>query len=218
MSAISSGLLTLDGSDAGSIQERTDRVTDGLLSSLPYAEQLSATERRGIVARYNAVLEGNFIYWMTGAYLAARSDVARSITLENLHEEIRDSHPAMLRRFAVAAGAVPTDSDALAVSRELLDVRLFIGRLSPAPILAMMAFFEGYIQRFMPYLAELAQRQGSVEMECTDVHGVCDITHTKELFRALEAEITLANDPYETVNLFEGVDLLRALLQTIVDS
>ncbi|HEV2202017.1 MAG TPA: iron-containing redox enzyme family protein [Bryobacteraceae bacterium] len=217
MSATSSGLLTSDGSDAVSIQERTDRVTDDLLSSLPYTEQLSATERRGIIARYTAVLEGNFIYWMTGAYLAARSDVARSIILENLYEEVRDCHPGMLRRFAIAAAAAPTDSDALAVSRELLNVRLFIGRLSPVAILVMMAFFEGLIQRFMPYLAGLAQRQGSIEQEYTDVHGVCDVAHTKELYRALEAEMTLANDPRETGKLFEGVYLLRTLLQKIVN-
>ena len=212
----SSALVTLDRSHEVSIQERTDRVTDNLLSSLPAARQLSATERRGVIARYAAVLEGNFIYWMTGAYLAVRSEVARSIILENLHEEVRDCHPAMLRRFALAAGAFPTDSDALAVSPELLDVRLFIGRLSPVAILAMMAFFEGLIHRFMPYLAELAQRQGSIDQEYTDVHGVCDISHTRELYRALEAEMTLAKDPRETVDTFEGVDLLRTLIEKII--
>jgi hypothetical protein len=44
----------------------------------------------------------------------------------------------------------------------------------------------------MAYLAELAVRQGSTDMEYTDVHGVCDITHTEELFNALEAELALA--------------------------
>jgi hypothetical protein len=78
-----------------------------------------------------------------------------------------------------------------------------------------MAFFEGFIQRFMPYLADLAQRQGSAEMEYTDVHGVCDITHTQELFRALAAEMALNPVEPET-NLFEGVDLLRSLIHTIV--
>ena len=29
-------------------------------------------------------------------------------------------------------------------------------------------------------------------MEYTDVHGVCDVTHTEELFRALDAEMALA--------------------------
>ena len=42
----------------------------------------------------------------------------------------------------------------------------------------MMAFFEGFIQKFMAYLAELAAAQGSTEFEYTDVHGVCDVTHT----------------------------------------
>src|SRR5207245_3176726 len=111
--------------------------------------------------------------------------------------------------------AIPTDADAQAVHRDLMNVRLFIGRLSAVPILVTMAFFEGFIQRFMSYLAELARRQGSVEMEYTDVHGVCDVTHTQELFRALQAEMALAR-PTPVDELFEGVGILRALLQNIV--
>jgi len=80
-----------------------------------------------------------------------------------------------------------------------------------------MAFFEGFIQRFMPYLADLARRQGSTEMEYTDVHGVCDVTHTQELFRALEAEIALA-PPIPAKEMFEGVELLQALIQNIVNN
>jgi hypothetical protein len=196
------------------IQAHIDRATEDLLASLPTPGQLSAEERRGIIARYTAVLEGNFIYWMTGAYIAVGSDEARAKIMDNLREEVRDSHPAMLRRFALAAHAVPTDADAQAVYRNLSNVRLFIGRLSPVPIVVTMAFFEGFIQRFMPYLAELAERQGSAEMEYTDVHGVCDVTHTQELFRALEAEMALTQP--EAEETFEGVELLRTLIQNIV--
>jgi Iron-containing redox enzyme len=193
-----------------------DRVTDDLLASLPAAGQLSASGRRGMIARYSAVLEGNFIYWMTGAYLAARSEEARSIILDNLLEEVRDAHPLMLRKFAMAANAQPTDADALVVYPNLSDVRLFIGRLEAAPILAMMAFFESFIQRFMSYLEELAERQGSSEKEYTQVHGVCDIAHSEGLFRGLEAEIILADDPREPEDyLFEGVHLLRALIESV---
>jgi hypothetical protein len=215
MSAVLPDLLTLKQSHPASLQEHIDRVIDELLAAFPHAEQLSADERRGIIARYTAVLEGNFIYWMTGAYLAVRSEDARSIILDNLREEVRDCHPGMLRKFAIAARAVPTDSDALAVYQNLSNVRLFIGRLSPVPILAMMTFFEGFIQRFMAYLADLAQRQGSAEQEYTDVHGVCDVAHTQELLRALDAEMMLAYEPVE--NLFEGVDLLQTLIRNIGD-
>ena len=114
----------------------------------------------------------------------------------------------------MAAHAAPTASDALAVYPNLSQVRLFIGRLSPAPIVAMMAFFEDFIQRFMPYLAELAKRQGSVELEYTDVHSVCDSAHSQALFHALDAEMALSNEPAE--DLFEGVYLLQALLHNIV--
>src|ERR1700680_132545 len=134
MSTLASGLQTLDRSHTESIQEHNDRVVDNLLTSLPHAKLLSAIERRGIIARYTAVLEGNFIYWMTGAYLSVRSEEARWIILENLREEVRDCHPGMLRRFTMAAHAAPKDSDTLDVYRNLSNVRLFIGRLSPVPI------------------------------------------------------------------------------------
>lgn len=192
-------------------------MTGDLLASLPAIEQLSAYSRRGIIARYSSVLEGNFIYWMTGAYLAAKTEEARSIIQGNLLEEVRDSHPLMLRKFAMAAQAVPNDSDALAVYTELSDVRLFIGRLAPEPIVAMMAFFESFIQKFMAYLEELARRQGSEENEYTQVHGVCDIAHSQELFHALGAEMAVAADSHESAEyLFEGVHLLRTLIQVII--
>jgi hypothetical protein len=209
------GLATSNESKTFPIQARVEREIDDLLASLPAPRQLSADERRGIIARYTAVLEGNFIYWMTGAYLSAGSDEARAKIIDNLREEVRDCHPGMMRRFAIAANAVPTDADAQAVYRNLMNVRLFIGRLSGVPILVTMAFFEGFIQRFMAYLAELAQRQGSAEMEYTDVHGVCDVTHTQELIRALEAEMALT-PPMPANEMFEGVDLLRTLIQNIV--
>jgi hypothetical protein len=198
------------------IKEHIDCAVDELLASFPAPEQLTAEQRRGIIARYSSVLEGNFIYWMTGAYLAVGSDEARSIILENLREEVRDCHPGMLRKFSIAAHSVPTDSDALGVYPELSGVRLFVGRLSGVRIVLMMAFFEGFIQRFMAYLAKLAQLQGSVEMEYTDVHGVCDVAHTQGLLRALDMEMAL--DPIDPANdLYEGINLLRALIQTVVD-
>ena len=198
-----------------SIQQQIGQSIDELMASLPDQAKLSADQRRGIIARYTAVLEGNFIYWMTGAILSVESDEAREIILENLHEEVRDSHPAMLRRFAVAAHAYPTDSDAMAVSEELTKVRLFVGKLSKVPTVITMAFFEGFIQKFMSFLAELAAAQGSTEMEYTDVHGVCDIAHTQGLFQALDAEIAL-NPPESATNLFEGVQLLCTLIERII--
>lgn len=202
-------------SDEAYLQLRVGRAVDSLITSLPVPERLSVDQRRGIIARYAAVLEGNFIYWMTGAYLAARSEEARRIILENLHEEVRDCHPGMLRKFVIAANAVPKDSDAMAIYRDLTQVRLFIGRLSGVPLVLMMAFFEGFIQRFMDFLAKLATELGSTELEYTDVHGICDIAHTDGLFRALAAEMAI-NPPEDGTDLFEGIDLLSNLIQGIV--
>jgi hypothetical protein len=194
---------------------RVDQTIDDVMNSLPRIDQLSSEQRRGIIARYTAVLEGNFIYWMTAAYLAVKSETARPIIIDNLTEEVRDSHPAMLRRFAVAAHAFPSEADAMAIDPELTKVRLFFGRQSGVQILVTMAFFEGFIQKFMAYLADLAVAQGSSELEYTDVHGVCDIAHTEGLIQALSIEWAL-NPLDPDADVLEGVKLLEALLHRVV--
>jgi hypothetical protein len=206
----------LNGELSGAaLRQRVAAVIDDLMSQLPNPEMMDREVRRGIIARYTAVLEGNFIYWMTATYLAVQAEDARPILIENLHEEVRDSHPAMLRRFAMAANAFPRDTDAMAVSAELTRVRLFLGKLQGVQSLLMMAFFEGYIQRFMAYLADLAGAQGSLEREYTDVHGVCDIAHSEGLFQAVTLEMAVNPAPADA-DIFEGVELLRNLLDRVV--
>jgi hypothetical protein len=197
------------------IEDKVTVIIDEMIESLPDPQQLASEERRGIIARYTSVLEGNFIYWMTAAVIAARAEQSRPILLENLYEEVRDCHPQMLRKFAIAANAFPTDKDFLAVHDDLTRVRQFMGKLSPVKSVLMMGFFEGFIQKFMAYLACLAAEQGSTEMEYTDVHGVCDIEHTEGLFKVLAAEIAL-NPPEPDADLFEGVTLLRTLIERIM--
>ena len=198
-----------------SIKQQINNMIDDLMASLPDIKDLTSAERRGIIARYTAVLEGNFIYWMTATLLAVKSEEARPILLDNLHEEVRDAHPAMMRRCAMAAHAFPTDADAIDVHDDMTNVRLFLGKLSGVQSVLTMAFFEGFIQRFMGYLAALAKAQGSDDMEYTDVHGVCDIAHTDGLFCALSVEMGI-NPLDPEMDLFEGVYLLRTLIENIV--
>jgi hypothetical protein len=198
-----------------SLQEKITGVIDGLINNLPDPKQLTSAQRRGIVARYSSVLEGNFIYWMTASLIAVKSDEAKEELVENLHEEVKDAHPDMLRRFAIEAHSFPNDKDALAVHDDVTKVRKFLGRLNPVQSLVTMAFFEGYIQRFMPFLANLAAAEGSKEMEYTNVHGVCDIAHTEGLYRALATEISV-NSVEPGTDLMEGVTLLRNLVDRIV--
>ena len=197
-----------------SIKPRIDSEIDSLVAALPNPKELTPEQRRGIIARYTAVLEGNFIYWMAAAYLSVQSEEARPILIDNLREEVGDCHPEMLRRFAIAAHAFPTSEDAMAVREDLTKVRLFLGQLQGVQNVLTMGFFESYIQRFMAYLADLAVAQGSTDLEYTDVHGVCDIAHSEGLLLALSSEAAI-NPPDPAADIFEGVNYLRALIQTI---
>src|SRR5580693_876359 len=156
---MTTSLVAPEIQNLSSIKPRIDSEIDSLVAALPDPKDLTPEQRRGIIARYSSVLEGNFIYWMTAAYLSVQSEEARPIIIDNLLEEVRDSHPAMLRKFAIAADAVPTKEDTLAVHEELTSARLFFGKLSGVQTLVAMAFFEGFIQKFMAYLADLAIAQ-----------------------------------------------------------
>ena len=89
-----------DESLGDSIQQQIAVIVDDLIARLPNPEILSSEQRRGIVARYTSVLEGNFIYWMTATSIATRSDEVRPILGENLFEEVRrtSSDDAPVRR------------------------------------------------------------------------------------------------------------------------
>jgi Iron-containing redox enzyme len=211
---MTTSLVAPEIQNLSSIKPRIDSEIDSLVAALPDPKDLTPEQRRGIIARYSAVLEGNFIYWMTAAYLSVQSEEARPILIDNLREEVGDCHPEMLRRFAIAAHAFPTEADAMAVREELTKVRLFLARLQGVQNVLTMGFFESYIQRFMSYLADLAVAQGSTDLEYTDVHGVCDIAHSEGLLMALSAEAAI-NPPDPAADLFEGVNDLRTLIQTI---
>jgi hypothetical protein len=211
---MTTSLVAPEIQNLSSIKPRIDSEIDALVAALPDPKSLTPEQRRGIIARYSAVLEGNFIYWMTAAYLSVQSEEARPILIDNLREEVGDCHPEMLRRFAIAAHAFPTEADNMAVREGLAKVRMFLGRLQGVQNVLTMGFFETYIQRFMSYLADLAVAQGSTDLEYTDVHGVCDIAHSEGLLMALSSEASI-NPPDPSADLFEGVNDLRALIQTI---
>jgi hypothetical protein len=47
----------------GSVRQDIAERIDTLMASLPRVENLDSAHRRDMMARYTAVLEGNFIYW-----------------------------------------------------------------------------------------------------------------------------------------------------------
>ena len=134
--------------------------------------------------------------------------------MDNLLEEVRDTHPKMLRKFEMAANAQPTEADAFAVYPDLSEVRLFIGRLSAAPILATMAFFESFIQRFMPTWKN-SPKGRDLRKSSTPRFTASATSPTPKgssmLWRRRWSSPADSREPAEY--LYEGVHLLRALIE-----
>ncbi len=171
------------------IQQRIAAIVDEMMAQLPNPQQLTAEERRGIIARYSAVLEGNFIYWMTATFLAVKSQRSASDFAREPFRGVPRLSPGNDAQVRHRSSRIPDRPRCARVGANLTRMRLFLGRMQGVPSLVSMAFFETWIQRFMPFLAALAAAQGSTEMEYTDVHGVCDVAHSQELFRAVAIEL-----------------------------
>jgi hypothetical protein len=102
----------------------------------------------------------------------------------------------------------------MAVDDGLTKVRMFPDGLHGVQNVLTMGFFERYIQRFISYLADRAVAQASTDLEYTDVHGVCDMPHSESLLTMLSAGAAI-NPPDRSADLFDGVNKLCALIQTI---
>ena len=138
-----------------SIKRQIDSEIDSLVAALPDPKDLTPEQRRGIIARYSAVLEGNFIYWMTAAYLSVRSEEARPILIENLREKLPIVIPRCYGGLRLRR-CHPAEADAMAVRDNFDQGPRIPGAPAGSANVLTMGFFESYIQRFMSYLADLA--------------------------------------------------------------
>ena len=116
-----------------------------------------------------------------------------------------DSNTVMLRKFAVSADAVPTDTDALVVDSDLTKVRLFLGKLQGGPI----PFDDGFFRELYSAVHVLPGSPcggpgGPVRWSTPMSTGVCDIAHSEGLFRAVTLEMSVNPVPPDT-DLFEAL-------------
>ena len=148
------------------------RSIDSIIASLPDPAQAFARRTAWTHRALYSRSRGQFHLLDDRDLSSLSSSHARRVIEDNLRDEVSQNHPGMLRRFAMAAGAVPTDVDHFAVHQRLHVLRNYIARLRGNELLLMMAFFEGFIAQFMSYFARLAIKQGSLECEYTNVHGV----------------------------------------------
>jgi hypothetical protein len=192
-----------------------DDGVESILGQLIPADRLSTEAGCGLIGRYTVVLEGNFVTWLTATYLRAKSKEASAIIKANLLEEIGDDHPSMLRRFAIQAGSSPESADYLSVSPALYKVREYFSTHSGFDLIAVMLFYESFIANFMSYLAQVANHQGSSELTYTDVHGLLDVEHSKEMLTAALLEQSAAPLLVNEDSVKKGIVLLTALIKSI---
>jgi hypothetical protein len=159
----------------------------------PLAE-LSDTQAKRIIRRYTAVFEGNFVSWMCGALITARSNSGKDAITKNLIVELRDSHPGMLRRFAKSCKAEPGVKDYRASYRHVERIRQSDVNGLGLENFCLVTILENASLAFIPYLTELGERLGCADFEYTKVHGLADIDHARGLYAALLGEQTYDYD------------------------
>ncbi len=170
------------------IEEKLFDAKELVRTYLKPIEVVSADDAKEIIARYAAAVEGNFTSWMGAALIYARTPQGEFAAKENLVVEIKDDHPGMLREFARQAQAEPSLVHYKKVNQSVSSMRRFIGMGNGLEALTVMATLENTSAVFVPYLAALAIKRDSMDLQYTDVHGVADINHAKQFIWAVEYE------------------------------
>lgn len=170
------------------IKAKILRLQTEVHAFLPSLDQLAPEQCRTIIQKYVAAIQGNFVNWMAAAAVSGRSVQARFAAEENIYVEMRDDHPGMLRRFAVAAHAEPTAEQYTAVEPLVQEVRVMVAEMSGAKNTALMGALESTSAEFIPFLAALAKKLGSSDFQYTDIHGEADVEHADQFLWALSHE------------------------------
>lgn len=170
------------------LRKKFEGATHEVAGFLRPVEQLAAEEGRKVIQRYVAVFEGNFLSWMSGGSIAARSLGARYAADENLLVELRDNHPGMLRGFAVSCAAEPEREDYAYMQKDIAIIRNMTKELSGLKNICLMGVLENTSAAFVPYLAELGKKLGCEDFTYTNVHGEADIQHANQFLEALTDE------------------------------
>jgi len=170
------------------LKKKLASTTASAKSFLKPLDGVSDDDAKTIIKRYVAAFEGNFLTWMGGASISARSVVSKFAADENLWVEIRDDHPSMLRNFAKCSKAEPDATDFQYVHNEVMKIRNLVSDLSGVKNITLMTALENTSASFIPYLAELAKQLGCKDLTYTDVHGEADIEHANQFLEALSDE------------------------------
>ena len=170
------------------IKDKIDLASKEIKGIFISPEKLSIEEAKNIIKRYVAAIEGNFLPWMSGASISARSIFGKFISDENLYVEIKEDHPGMLRKFSKSCNAEPNKEDFEYVEKEVNELRKIVGELSGIKSLAIMATLENTSLVFVPYLKEISKKLHCKDSYYLDKHGEADIKHANQFLEALTEE------------------------------
>lgn len=173
------------------LRESVDQVA----AALPPVESVTLDRARRIIGCYAGAISPNFVPWLAAAAVSARSLEARFACQENIRVEMMQDHAGMLERFAIAAGASPMGEleGAVAVMRREIE------KMDGLYNVTIAAGLEHASNTFIPWLALLARRCGSNNLEYTNVHGAADQKHAEQFLWALEHELVLHENAVATI-------------------
>jgi hypothetical protein len=182
----------------------------GILKPL---ENVTPEEAEIILGTYRVAIEPNFIPWIMRAYQTAQSATAKHVLLTNIHDEITQDHPKMLREFTESAGVRISQVHYERAAQPVNDMWKLYAQENGLRAMAVAATLENTSILFIPYLRDLAHKRGGQDFTYTDFHGEADIAHAQDLYQGLVEEM---NFNYNPKNLVTAVAATASFLERIL--
>jgi hypothetical protein len=194
------------------IQNQVQSFNSTISSILVPIHKLDNQKIKSILSRYQYVFEGNFIVWMTSAYLFSQSLEGKQNSFENIWVEIVQNHPGLLHEFTkVAKTEINTEDLDIIIGK----IRTEIAKKQAVYSLTLMALLENSSSIFIPYLEEIAKNIGVTKLVYTQIHGIADINHADQFVHSLIAERDYVSDPIFNTQFKMAMDDTRKLLSLI---
>lgn len=196
-----------------SVRTPIDTEINAVISSLETRLICKTWDGKLAWKRYGALIEGNFVHWLLSAHLRCHGLPTKEILLANLHDEVVDDHPGLLRTLLHRNDLLPSQSDQVHVSALLFRIRALCASGNPGTLLTFLVILESFSCYFLPAMANRAGL--STRSPYIVAHLEADQDHATQLQFVLKRAYDDGHVSTQAIDA--GIELANAFFDVLFD-
>jgi hypothetical protein len=157
----------------------------------------------GVLRRFGAAVEGNFLEWLRGTEAACVSETAKTIVARNIRTEVEEDHPGLLHDLLERRRSLPGEQDFRDVAEAVGAIRRQCVDRDAVSLLSTVSVLESTAYIFLPTVDRICNTDPGTSA-FVERHLAVDVTHSEEIKIALLEEWPAHSQ--QRVSLDRGID------------